>query len=111
VRPVKAGAVRDSEECRVTTGVLDRVPVEEITARARAARPGHVLLTLIAAVLFAAGFVVAKVFAVVFLAGAWSLTAVQVGWESAHGPTRGQQIAALEAEIERLTAENSRFSG
>ena len=95
----------------MTTTVLDRVPVDAITERARQARPGRTLLTLIAGVLFGAGWLAAKAFAVVWLAGTWSWTAVGVGWQSAHGPSRGQQIASLSAEVERLTAEVRRLGG
>ena len=86
----------------MTTSVLDRVPLDEITAQARQVRFGRSLLTLIAAVLFGIGFCVAKVFAVAFLAAAWSWTALRVGFEAAHGPTRGQELAALREEVEHL---------
>jgi hypothetical protein len=95
----------------MTTDVLARVPVDEITAQAREARPGRTALTLIAAVLFGLGWLVAKVFAVAWLALTWSWTAVRLGWEAQHGPSRRQRIAALEAEREELQARLSRFSG
>ena len=95
----------------MTTSVLDRVPLDDIAAQAREAHPGRVLLTVIAGLLFGLGWVVAKVFAVAWLAAAWSFLAVREGWRSAHGPSRSQQMSRLLAEVERLRAENSRFSG
>jgi hypothetical protein len=55
-------------------------PVEDITEQARQARPGRVVLTVIAAVLFGAGWVVAKTFTVLWLCLAWSVVAVREGW-------------------------------
>lgn len=81
----------------MTTSVLDRVPVDEITAQAREVKPARTALTLVAGVLFGVGWVAAKAFEVLWLAVTWSWTAVRVGWESAHGPSRGKRLeAALE---------------
>ena len=95
----------------MTTTLLDRVPVDEITARAREVKPGRTVLTLIAAVLFGMGWVAARVFAVLWLAFTWSWAAVSVGWAAAHGPSRAQQIAALTAEVAELRTQLGRFSG
>lgn len=95
----------------MTTTVLDRVPVDRITEQARQARPGRTLLTLIAGALFGIGWLAAKAFAVVWLAGTWSWTAVGVGWQSAHGPSRGQQITALSAEVQALRDQVKRLGG
>jgi len=76
------------------TAVLDRVDVDRITAEARQVRFGHTALTVIAAVLFGTGWVVAKVSGVVWLAAAWSAVAVREGWREgrgrgvSHGPSR-----------------------
>jgi hypothetical protein len=94
-----------------TTAILDRVPVDAISERAQSVRPGRSLLTLVAAVLFGIGWVVAKVAAVAWLCVTWSWAATATGWEAAHGPTRGQQIAALTARVEALAAENRRLGG
>lgn len=56
--------------------VLDRVPVDEITEQARQVHFGRVLLTVFAAVFFAAGWVAGAA----FMAVAWCGTAVKVGW-------------------------------
>lgn len=95
----------------MTTTVLDRVPVDRITEQARQARPGRTLLTLIAGALFGLGWLAAKAFAVIWLASTWSWTAVGVGWQAAHGPSRGQQIAALTAEVSALRDQVKRLGG
>lgn len=64
--------------------VLEAVPVERITAEARATarkvHPGRVLLALLTGVFFAVGWLAAKTwFAIV-----WVGTAVVVGWRTAH---------------------------
>jgi hypothetical protein len=77
------------------TTLTELIPVDEITAQAREVHFWRTVLTLIAAVLFGAGWVTAKVFAVLWLAAAWSFTAVRVGWqegrktaEVSRGPSR-----------------------
>jgi hypothetical protein len=58
-----------------------QLPVDEITAQAREVHFWRAVLTLVAAVLFGLGWVLAKTFAVAWLAAAWSFTAVRVGWQ------------------------------
>lgn len=65
---------------------LDRVPVDEITTRAREVQPGRTVLLWLAAVLYALGWVVAKLFGVLWLGLTWSWTAVAVGWQEARHP-------------------------
>lgn len=61
--------------------VLDRVPVDDITDRARQVHLGRVLLTVVAAVFFSIGWIAGAA----FMAIAWCGTAVKVGWvESRH---------------------------
>ena len=95
----------------MTTELLDRVPVDRITEQAREVRPGRTILTLIAGLLFGLGWVLAKVFAVLWLCFTWSWAAVRVGWQSGHGPSRAQQIAALMGQVEHLSAEVHRLGG
>lgn len=76
----------------MTTSTLARVPVDDITQQARQVKPGRTLLTVIAAVFFGLGWVVAKAFEVLWLALTWSWTAVRVGWEAGHGPSRRKQL-------------------
>jgi hypothetical protein len=56
--------------------VLDRVPVDEITAQARQVHLGRALLTVFAAFFFAVGWLAGAL----FMSLAWSATAVKVGW-------------------------------
>lgn len=70
------------------TAVLDRVPVERIGERARAAQPGRVAGTVIAAVLFGLGWLACKACAVTWLAMAWCGSAVIEGWQSARAGRR-----------------------
>jgi hypothetical protein len=95
----------------MTTSVLDRVPVDQIGERARKARPGVTLARLVVGILFGAGWLAAKVLGVTWLAFAWVWSAVAEGWQAAHGLSRTQKIAALEAECEDLKVRLSRFSG
>ena len=95
----------------MTTSVLDRVPVERISERARQARPGRALLALVGGLLVGLGFVTAKLFAVLFTGGVWCWAAVAEGWAQANGPTKRQQIDALSAQVEALSAQVQRFGG
>lgn len=66
------------------TAVLDRVPVQRISDEAREVRFGRTVLTVIAALFYAVGWLVAKL----WLALAWCATAVKVGWQEARRPQR-----------------------
>jgi hypothetical protein len=77
------------------TSLTELLPLDEINRQAREVHFWRTVLTLVAAVLFGAGWVTAKVFAVLWLAAAWSFTAVRVGWqegrktaEVSRGPSR-----------------------
>ena len=65
------------------TSLTERVPLDRIERRARHARPGRVLLTLIAGLLFGLGWLTCKACAVTWLAAAWCASAVIEGWQSA----------------------------
>jgi hypothetical protein len=69
------------------SNVLDRVPVERITVEARQVDVGRLVLTVLAAVLYAVGWSAGKVLGAVWLALAWSGTAVRLGWQEARKPT------------------------
>lgn len=67
--------------------VLERVPLDAITAQARDVRPGRVLLTVIAALFFAVGWIAGRM----FLAAVWCAVAVKVGYQAGAvhgGPAR-----------------------
>jgi hypothetical protein len=72
------------------TAVFERVPLDAITEQARQVRFWRTVLTVIAGVLFGAGWLVAKM----WLAAAWSAVAVREGWREgrgtavSHGPSR-----------------------
>ena len=95
----------------MTTTVLDRVPVDEISERAAGLRPGRTVLRLLLGVLTLAGWVAAKVFMAFWKGFTHAWAAVAVGWEAAHGPSRARQIATLAARVEWLSAENRRLGG
>jgi hypothetical protein len=69
--------------------VLDAVPLEAISQRARTVDVGRVLLTVLAAILYGLGWIVGRaVFAI-----AWAGSAVRVGFTDGrrgpHDPVRG----------------------
>jgi hypothetical protein len=70
--------------------VLDRVPVEAVTARARQIQFRQVALAVLASVLFAVGWSVAKTFTVLWLAVVWCAVAVKMGWMEGRKPAGGR---------------------
>jgi uncharacterized membrane protein YedE/YeeE len=67
----------------MTSTPLDRVPLDRISQRAHAARPGRAVLAVIAGLLFGLGWLAYKTCAVAWLALAWCGSAVIEGWQSA----------------------------
>lgn len=65
--------------------VLERVPVAEIEAKANDIHFGRLMLTVFAALFFAVGWTVGKA----WRAFAWSLAAVQVGFQAGRARTDG----------------------
>ncbi|SEF34383.1 hypothetical protein SAMN05421837_107354 [Amycolatopsis pretoriensis] len=65
--------------------VLDRVPTDRINARAKALSAGRVALTVVAAVLFGLGWLIAKALGGAWFVLAWCFAAIQVGWNDARG--------------------------
>jgi uncharacterized membrane protein YciS (DUF1049 family) len=65
------------------TAITQQLQLDEITAQARQVRLGQVLLTVLAAVFFALGWVVARF----FLGLVWCAVAVKLGWQA--GAARG----------------------
>ena len=63
------------------TAITERLPLDEINRQARDVHFWRTVLTVIAAALFGLGWILAKTFAVLWLAAAWSFTAVKVGWQ------------------------------
>jgi hypothetical protein len=60
--------------------VLERIPLEAIDERARAADPGRAAATVIAAVLFGTGWLAARALSLAWISLAWSVSAVAEGW-------------------------------
>lgn len=67
---------------------LDDVMVERINTEARQVDFGRVVLTVLAAMLFGLGWIVARAFGVAWLALAWTAVAVKVGWVEGRKPPR-----------------------
>jgi len=67
------------------TTLAERLPLDEITAQARQVRFWRSVLTLILALLFGAGWLVAKAFGVTWLAGCWCFVAARQGWRAGRG--------------------------
>jgi hypothetical protein len=62
---------------------LDRVPVQRITTEAREVEFRRTALTVLAGLFWLVGWLAAKTLGGIWLALAWSATAVRVGWSDA----------------------------
>ena len=67
--------------------VLERVPFDQITEQARQVQFTRTVLTVLAGLLYAVGWLSAKTLGGLWLALAWSVTAVRVGWVEARSST------------------------
>jgi len=70
--------------------VVRRVPVDAIAAEADRVDVGRLLLTAVAGLLFAVGWVAGKAFTVVVSVVVWSVAAVKVGWVTARPAASGE---------------------
>lgn len=86
-----------------------RIPVDEITARAREIRPGHALLTVIGGALFGVAWTVAKLFGAAWIVLTWAWSACEMGWAEARG--KGPSKNRLLDENEQLRAAVRRLGG
>ena len=68
--------------------VLERVPYDRITEQARQVQFTRTVLTILAGLLYAVGWVAAKTLAGIWLTLTWSATAVRLGWVEARTSTR-----------------------
>jgi hypothetical protein len=66
------------------TAVLDRIPVDQITAEARQVNVGRSLLALLALIPFIVGWVAAAIVTAV----AWVWAAVKAGWREVRPPAK-----------------------
>jgi hypothetical protein len=88
----------------------ERVPLEAITADARKASPGKVILGLIGGLIFAIAWLTAKAFTMVFFAFAWCASAAKMGWRTARDlPLNQPDVKALIAENDMLRAQIERY--
>lgn len=91
-----------------------RLPSEtvgDITRQAREVTPGRVLLSVIGGLLFALGWIVAKLFGVLWFSMVWCGVAVRAGFRDARGkPPPGPSIEQVLRENARLRAEIARVS-
>jgi hypothetical protein len=98
----------------VDTKTLHRLTVEEInsiTAEAERIKFTHAVLGLIGGFLFGLCFLVAKVFLVAWMAGAWCYVAGSRGWRAGMGkPDKLPPLEVVLAENARLRAELSRVT-
>jgi hypothetical protein len=60
---------------------FDDVLVERINVEAREVRFGRAILMLLAGLLYGVGWIAARTFGLIWLALAWSYTAMKVGWQ------------------------------
>jgi len=81
--------------------LLDRVPVDEITATANRITPGRSAAAIIGGLLFAVGWLIAKAAGGIWFVAKWSFAAALIGWKSA----RGEPL--LQPDIGRVLAENA----
>lgn len=84
-----------------------RVPVDDISRQASQVKTGHALLSVVAGFFYLVGYLAGRVVPMLM----WCSYAVREGFRSAHGPSKKAQIAALNAQIEDLRMQVSRFSG
>jgi hypothetical protein len=76
------------------TAVLERVPVDRISAEARDVPFGRTVLTVIAGILYGIGWLVGTTFTAFWRAVVWVAVAVKVGWQDARKPEAGERAAA-----------------
>lgn len=96
----------------MSAALIERVPVAEITGRARDVRFGPSLLALIGFIFIGLGWLAAKFFAILWLCLTWSWAAMVVGWRQGHGqPETRQSRKDMADEIEWLRNEVQRLSG
>jgi uncharacterized membrane protein YedE/YeeE len=77
--------------------LLDRVPVDRISQRARAARPGRTVLAVIAGLLFGVGWLAYKACTVAWLAAVWCGSAVIEGWQASRQAEAARRARASRA--------------
>ena len=92
-------------------GVLDRVPVDQISERASQIRFGRFVLALIALPLMLAGWAAAMTLPMIWKAGRWCAGAVLTGWDSVGAPSLRAQNAELREQVNELRLAVERLGG
>lgn len=69
---------------------LDEALTEQITLEARETHFWRTVLTAIAGLLYALGWLTYKLFAGIWFVVAWCVVAVKIGWREAHSPDQKQ---------------------
>ena len=96
----------------MTATVFDRVPVDEITRRAKHARPGHAAATIAAGLVYCLSWSLVMLGKGLWLPLAFLYMAADEGARQALGAQRPTpDLSVLRSEIEQLRAENRRLGG
>jgi hypothetical protein len=96
----------------LTAAVFDRVPVDEITRRAKHARPGHAAATFFAGLVYCLSWSLVMLGKVLWLPLAFLYMAADEGARAALGVQRpAPDLAAMRSELVQLRAENLRLGG
>lgn len=66
--------------------MLDATALERIQVQAKEIDPVKAILAIVAAIPYVIGWVIAKVFAAVWLVVSWAIAAGKVGWQDARKP-------------------------
>lgn len=75
------------------TSVTERVPLERISRRAHAARPGRTALAVVASVIFAVGWLIARALSVAWIGAAYAASALAEGWVAGRSAEWTQHVA------------------
>lgn len=75
------------------SSVAERVPLDRIERRARAAKPGRTALVVVASVLFGLGWLIARVLGVLWIGLAYAASAVAEGWVAGRSAEWSQHVA------------------
>lgn len=95
----------------VRVKLADRVPVEQISARARQFRFARFAAAMIALPFILAGWTAAKTVPVLWFGCKWLAAAAEHGWQSANAPSARAQNVALRAEVDELRKAVERLGG
>lgn len=81
--------------------MTERIPLERISERAHAARPGRTALAVVAGLLFGLGWLAFRACALAWLAAAWCASAVIEGWQASREAETARSARAGQARRAR----------